>query len=106
MILIEDALQLILGKIPVLGTERVAILEARDRVLAEDILAPRNIPPWDNSAMDGYAVRWKDVRQSSAGKPGGSQGHRGLACRAGLQRAGKDRGSGPDYDRGSRAGRV
>ena len=69
MILIEDALQLILGKIPVLGTERVAILEARDRVLAEDILAPRNIPPWDNSAMDGYAVRWKDVRQSSAENP-------------------------------------
>ncbi len=69
MILIEEALQLILGKIPVLGTERVSILDARDRVLAEDILAPRNIPPWDNSAMDGYAVRWKDVRQSSRDKP-------------------------------------
>jgi molybdopterin molybdotransferase len=70
MILVEDALQLILGNIRVLGTERVSILDARDRVLAEDIVAPRNIPPWDNSAMDGYAVRWKDVRHSSRENPG------------------------------------
>jgi molybdopterin molybdotransferase len=69
MILVEDALQLILENIRVLGTERVSILDARDRVLTEDIVAPRNIPPWDNSAMDGYAVRWKDVRHSSRENP-------------------------------------
>jgi len=37
--------------------------------LGEDIIAPRNIPPWDNSAMDGYAVRWRDVQKASSEKP-------------------------------------
>jgi molybdopterin molybdotransferase len=53
MILVEEALQHILERIPRLGTERVSLLQARGRVLAEEIIAPRNIPPWDNSAMDG-----------------------------------------------------
>jgi len=37
--------------------------------LAEDIMAPRNIPPWDNAAMDGYAVRWKDIQAASLLRP-------------------------------------
>jgi molybdopterin molybdotransferase len=69
MILVEEALHHVLEKIPRLGTERQNILQARGRVLAEEIFAPRNIPPWDNSAMDGYAVRWEDVKDASQGRP-------------------------------------
>ena len=69
MILIEEALQHILEKIPRLGTERLSILQARGRILAEEIIAPRDIPPWDNSAMDGYAVRGEDVQAASKERP-------------------------------------
>ena len=40
---------------PVAQTERVGLFEALDRVLAADLIAPLNVPPHDNSAMDGYA---------------------------------------------------
>lgn len=69
MILVEEALHHILEKIPRLGRERLGILQARGRVLAEEIIAPRNIPPWDNSAMDGYAVRSQDVEGASKENP-------------------------------------
>jgi molybdopterin molybdotransferase len=42
--------------------ERVPLLEALGRALAEDVHATVTLPPWDNSAMDGYAVRAEDVR--------------------------------------------
>ena len=69
MILVEEALYHILGNISRLGSERVPILQALGRVLAEDIPASRNIPPWDNSAMDGYAVRAEDILEASKEKP-------------------------------------
>jgi molybdopterin molybdotransferase len=69
MILIDEALHHILEKISRLGTERVGILQARNRVLGEEIIAPRSIPPWDNSAMDGYAVRAEDVEKASQDQP-------------------------------------
>ncbi|MDH4267399.1 MAG: molybdopterin molybdotransferase MoeA [Deltaproteobacteria bacterium] len=69
MIQLEDAIRRILEQIPRLGLERLTILQAQRRVLGEDIIAPRNIPPWDNSAMDGYAVRWRDVQKASSEKP-------------------------------------
>jgi molybdopterin molybdotransferase len=69
MLLVEEALRHILEKISPLGIERVPILQALGRVLAEDILALRNIPPWDNSAMDGYAVRAEDVLSASKENP-------------------------------------
>ena len=49
--------------------ERVGIADALGRLLAEDIVAPVSLPPWDNSAMDGYAVRAADVRAASATSP-------------------------------------
>jgi molybdopterin molybdotransferase len=61
MITVEQALETILAQIHVLGTERVEILGARGRVLAEDVVAPFNVPPHTNSSMDGYAVRSADV---------------------------------------------
>ena len=36
------------------------------RVLGEDIVAPRDNPPWNNSAMDGFAVRWEDIKKDHA----------------------------------------
>ena len=69
MILVEEALHHILGKIPRLGKERLSILKAQGRVLGEEIIAPRNIPPWDNSAMDGYAVRAQDIQRASKTTP-------------------------------------
>ncbi len=46
---------------PVAGWERVPVRAALGRVLAEDIVAPYNVPAHDNSAMDGYAVRAQDL---------------------------------------------
>ena len=65
MITVEEALVKILSHIQTLGTEKVSLMEALGRVLAEDIVAPRDIPPLDNSAMDGYAVRWEDIQKAS-----------------------------------------
>jgi len=56
MIAVEQALREILEQVPVLGLEKVDILEALGRVLGEDVRAPRDIPPQDNSAMDGFAA--------------------------------------------------
>ncbi len=47
--------------IPVTGTERVALRAALGRVLAEDIISALDVPAHDNSAMDGYAVRFSDL---------------------------------------------
>ena len=69
MIPVKEALYRILEQIPRLGKERVGILEAQGRVLAEDIFSSQNIPPWDNSAMDGYAVRYFDIQEASPKKP-------------------------------------
>jgi molybdopterin molybdotransferase len=43
--------------------------DALDGVLAEDVVSPLDIPPWANSAMDGYALRGEDVRGASAQRP-------------------------------------
>src|ERR1044071_4734274 len=46
---------------PVVEIETVALGAARGRVLAADLIAPVDLPPFDNSAVDGYAVRHADV---------------------------------------------
>lgn len=69
MISVEEALTHILDQTPLLGKERLGLLQAQGRVLAEDIFATRNIPPWDNSAMDGYALRWQDIQGASRHQP-------------------------------------
>lgn len=53
----EDARRIILDSVDPLGVERVELLESQGRVIAEDVVAPWNMPFCDNSAMDGYAVR-------------------------------------------------
>lgn len=60
MIAIEEALAGIRERCAPLPAERVGLLHAGGRVLAEAINAPRALPPFDNAAMDGYALRWHD----------------------------------------------
>ena len=60
MVSFEEARTIILENVQTVGTERVHLLEATGRVLAEDMAAPWDLPLWDNSAMDGYAVRAAD----------------------------------------------
>jgi molybdopterin molybdotransferase len=69
MITVEEALDKVLSHIQPLGSERVSILEALGRVCAEDILANRDIPSFDNAGMDGYAVRSEDIQNASAEHP-------------------------------------
>lgn len=61
MLSVEKARETILTKIPVLPPERVSLENSLGRYLAEDITSTRAIPPCDNSAMDGYAIRTEDV---------------------------------------------
>jgi molybdopterin molybdotransferase len=59
---VDDALKQLLAEArPVPDVERVATLEASDRVLAEPQRSTMDVPPMDNSAMDGYAVRLADL---------------------------------------------
>jgi molybdopterin molybdotransferase len=64
--LLQDAQQTVLAASQPLGLEKIGLLEALGRVLGEDIIASRDNPPWDNSAMDGFAVRAEDIRQEHA----------------------------------------
>src|SRR2546427_621716 len=59
---VSDARAHVLGAVKPLGAETAFLLDARERVLAEDLVAPRDLPPWDNSAMDGFAVLAADLR--------------------------------------------
>lgn len=63
---LHDAQRVVLDAAALLGHEKVSILDALGRVLSEDLTAERDNPPWDNSAMDGFAVRWQDIKQEQA----------------------------------------
>lgn len=69
MISIGEAQQNVLEEVPVLGRERIHILEALGRVLAQDVEAARDVPSADNSAMDGYCCRHEDLIGASAEHP-------------------------------------
>ena len=67
MISVRAALDHVLADLPRVGSEQVPLAAARGRVLATSIQAPRDVPPFRNSAMDGYAVRSADLTSASAG---------------------------------------
>ena len=66
---VEQALQLILASVRPLATERVSLLAAFGRTLAEPVIATRTLPPADNSSMDGFAVRAADLAKASRQHP-------------------------------------
>ena len=69
MISVEQALEKVLSYVAVLGEEERPILDCPGQVLAEDIYSPINVPPLDNTAMDGYAVRSRDTLGASQQSP-------------------------------------
>ncbi len=65
-ITVDEALERILAAVPALPAHDVALLDALGAVLAEDARAADDVPPFTNSAMDGYAVRGEDVASAPA----------------------------------------
>jgi molybdenum cofactor synthesis domain-containing protein len=66
MIPVAEAISVVLEKAGPLAAERVALGEALGRVLAEDVRADTDLPPFDRAQMDGYAVRSADLRETPA----------------------------------------
>jgi len=61
MIDLNEALQIVLDSAQPLGTERVGLSDALGRILAEDVTADMDIPPFDKATVDGYACRRADL---------------------------------------------
>jgi len=66
---VAEASARILAGIEPLGAERVSLLDAAGRVLATPVASPLTLPAWDNSAMDGYAVRAADIEPAREDAP-------------------------------------
>ncbi len=69
MISITEALAVLKENLPAPSVEERPLEEALGLSLADDLLAPEPSPRYTNSAMDGYAVCWEDVRQSTPSRP-------------------------------------
>jgi molybdopterin molybdotransferase len=66
---VEAALELVLALVKPLPTERISLLDALHRVLAEDAVSDIDVAPFDNSAMDGFALRAADTAGASEAAP-------------------------------------
>ncbi len=66
MISVEEAIRIVKEQTPVLAAERVALADALGRVLAEEVVADSDLPPFDRAQMDGYAVRAADTANTPA----------------------------------------
>ncbi|MBX3029285.1 MAG: molybdopterin molybdotransferase MoeA [Chloroflexi bacterium] len=66
---LEEARARMLAGVGALAAETVPLLDALERVLAEDVHARDTLPPWDDSAMDGYAVRAADTSAAQRDRP-------------------------------------
>jgi len=66
----DAALAAVLDAVPgPTEAEWVHLSEAPGRVASEDVVSALDLPPWDNSAMDGYALRYRDVETATAARP-------------------------------------
>jgi molybdopterin molybdotransferase len=66
MITVDLAISIVLGRVKALAAETVPLEQAHRRVLAEDVRADIDLPPFDRSRMDGYAMHSTDVRTAPA----------------------------------------
>lgn len=66
---VAEARERILAAVGELPPEMTPLASALGQVLAEDVVSPIDLAPWDNSAMDGFAVRASDVRGASEHRP-------------------------------------
>ncbi|MGB0681600.1 MAG: gephyrin-like molybdotransferase Glp [Magnetovibrionaceae bacterium] len=90
---LDEALDLLSGRMDIIaGTEAVPVTQALGRILVDDLIAERAVPPHDNSAVDGYAVFFEDLNPEgdtvlpvggrvAAGHPLGRPAERGEAIR-------------------------
>ena len=69
MLSVAEASRTVLANIRRLEAEQIALAECVGKVLAEEIVARASMPPWDNSSMDGYAVRSVDVATAAETRP-------------------------------------
>jgi molybdopterin molybdotransferase len=69
MISVEQALEKIISSVHVLDKEEKPILDSLGQVLAEDVYSDIDVPPLNNTAMDGYAVRSEDIDKASQQSP-------------------------------------
>jgi len=69
MISVDEALNIVLDSVKPLMPETVTVMDAFGRVLAEDVYSDCDIPGFDYSAMDGYAVRYEDTKGASSDAP-------------------------------------
>jgi molybdopterin molybdotransferase len=70
MVSLEEAVEKLTGSVkPIVDDEQVSVGDAVGRFLAHDVLAPNPLPLFDNSAMDGWAVRSADLQSASSNKP-------------------------------------
>lgn len=70
LLTVDDALGRVLDAVPgPTPTEWVYLADALGRVAADDVAAAIDLPPWDNSAMDGYALRHGDVAEATNARP-------------------------------------
>jgi molybdopterin molybdotransferase len=69
MLTVEEALAKILTDVRPLSVEQVLLPDALGRALAEDVAADIDLPPYDNSAVDGYAVRAEDTTRATQTGP-------------------------------------
>jgi len=69
MLELEDAIGRILAEIPSAGPELIQLSAAHGRVLLENLVAPIDLPRFDNSAVDGYAVRAQDTAGANRENP-------------------------------------
>src|SRR5438876_12089709 len=69
MLELTQARKRILAAIRPLGTEHVALREAATRIAASNVISPVDLPLFDNSAMDGYAVRAEDLAAATPARP-------------------------------------
>ncbi len=69
MITIDQATEILKKNVVRQEAETIELMAARDHILAADIEAPFDLPAFNNSAMDGYAVRWGDIEAAAGGIP-------------------------------------
>lgn len=69
MISVEEAQAKVLEGVTLLGVETADLAECVGRVLAQNLMAPHDLPPFDNSAMDGYALRAEDTASATPDAP-------------------------------------
>ena len=66
---IDEQKRILIDSVKVIGTERISLKDAAGRVTAEDVIAEGDVPPFDRSPYDGYALRSEDVKNASREHP-------------------------------------